>query len=71
MSSSFSDAEKNELNIGETASRAMTEAETLAEDQPQTLNAPLSDMEKADDPKGKKKPGATWKEGEVQEIPHK
>lgn len=43
----------------------------MAEDQPQTMNAPLFDVEKADGPEGKKKPGAARKEGEVQGIPSK
>lgn len=71
MSSSFNDgAEKIRPVAGDPASTrsTMTGAETLAEGEPQTLNAPHPDVEKAKD---KKKPGATWQDEEVLEIPHK
>lgn len=68
MSSSFNGAEKIKPVVGDPASSTLTGAETLAEDEPQTFNAPISDIGKA---KEKKKPGASWQNEEVLEIPHK
>ena len=62
--------EKKELDvpvIGEPASRTVTEVETLAGDEPQPIKAAPSDIEKAESSRGKNKPGAGWKDAEVQD----
>lgn len=59
--------EPNALTTGEPAFPTIP----VTEDKPQTLDALLSDAENADSIQGKQIPGASWKEGEVQAIPHK